>query len=254
MKYKIIYLFSLLLLLSACKSTKNITSVRMLSSKKVIKKHYKASFSKKTVQAKLKLRYTSEKMSKTIRLKLRIKKDEVIWMSATFLGIPIARLKITPNSVQYYEKIQQTYFDGDFSIINKTLGANLNFKHLQNLLLGEAIYDLSLKKHKIKIDKHAHLLTPKKQDDLMAIFFWINPTHYKLTQQKIEVEQPKGSLEISYPTYQKITDTYFPKKIHILASSKKQTTKLDLDFKTVVFDTDFRTPFSIPEGYTELKF
>ncbi len=225
----------------------------MLSAKKVIKAHYKASFDHNTVQAKIKARYSDANTSQSINIKLRIKKDEVIWMSGTFMGIPVAKVKITPNSVQYYEKIKNTYFDGDFSLVNKTLGMNLDFYQLQNILLGEAVFNLKEKKYSSQLDGQAHLLTPKKQLQLFDIFYWVNPLHYKLEKQRIENIDKGQYLTISYPEYQEVTHSFYPKKLNIKAVQKNKTTKIEMEFRSVSFDKDLKFPFEIPKGYKKIN-
>ena len=38
------------------------------------------------------------------------------------------KVKITPDRVQMYNKIDKTYFDGDFSLIKQLLGVDLIFQ------------------------------------------------------------------------------------------------------------------------------
>ena len=43
-------------------------------------------------------------------------------LTLKFFGIPMAKALITPTRVSYYEKINNTYFDGDYSILTKMIG------------------------------------------------------------------------------------------------------------------------------------
>ena len=54
----------------------------------------------------------------------------------------MVRLKITPEKVQMYNKIDRTYFDGDFNLIEDFLGVELSFTHIENLLFGHTIFQL----------------------------------------------------------------------------------------------------------------
>jgi hypothetical protein len=227
--------------------------MRSMSAKKVIRAHYKNTFDKETVQAKMKVHYSDAKQSQSLTIKLRMKKDEVIWMSGTFLGMPIAKVMITPTSVQFYEKIKHTYFSGDFSLINKVLGSDLDFKQLQNLLVGEAVFDLREGKYNSQPNQQRYLLTPRKQADLFQIFYWINSNHYKLDQQRIQNEDLEKYLTVSYLEYQKNEAIYFPKKTKIVATENNNTTTIDLDFKSLEFNKKTKFPFSIPEGYKRIE-
>ena len=138
------FILLIAIIVSSCKSKKMVTdnSVAALSTKKVINNHYNNTFDKKTVYARLNAKYKDKKTSAGITIKLRMEKDKTIWMSATKLGIPLAKLKITPSKVSYYEKLQKVYFEGDFSLLSKWLKTELDFDKVQNILLGQAVLNL----------------------------------------------------------------------------------------------------------------
>ncbi len=94
----------------------------------------------------------------------RMKKDDTIWMSGQLLGIPLAKVMITPNSVQFYEKITRTYFDGDFRLLSDLLGTPLDFQKVQNLLLGQTIYDLREERYQLTESARGYQLKPVEQE------------------------------------------------------------------------------------------
>lgn len=240
------------LLISSCKSTKPTISTMNHATVKLIEEYDNAIFSQETVQARIKLHYQDPKISQNITIKLRMKKDAVIWMSASFLGFPVAKAKITPNKVQYYEKIKKTYFDGDFSLLSQVLGRDINFEQLQNIFLGQSLLSLDTQ-FTSKTDGKSFMLTPNRQDDLFDVFYWINPTHYKLDKQEINATKEKQTLTIEYTDYQHISKEFFPKKMSIDAVQPKQTTHIDMDFRNVEFNKELKYTFVIPSGYKEIK-
>src|SRR5690606_11694734 len=88
--------------------------------------------------------YSDGKGSQGVTVSLRVKKDEVIWLSAP---LSVIKIMITPDRVQFYNKLDNTYFDGDFSYLEELLGTKLDFQMVQNLLLGQAILDLRDQKY-----------------------------------------------------------------------------------------------------------
>jgi outer membrane biogenesis lipoprotein LolB len=242
-----------IVLFSSCKTTKSTGStIKNYSAKKIIKAHQKAIFSQNTIQAKIKAHYQDDKNSQSLTIKLRIKKDEVIWMSGTFLGIPVAKVKITPTSVQYYEKLNKTYFSGDFSLISNALGFNLDFQQLQNILLGQAIFNLNSGKFKSHVNQESYLITPKNQQDLFDIYYWVNPLHFKLNKQEVKSLEQDEKLSIAYTDYQKVSGEYFPKIMEITAAQTKQITRLKMEYRSLVFNKKLTFPFSIPTGYKKI--
>ena len=54
-----------------------------------------------------------------------MEKDKTIWINAT-LGL--ARAIITPDKVRFYNRINNQYFEGDYTLISNLLGIELNLK------------------------------------------------------------------------------------------------------------------------------
>jgi len=252
---KIVYIFVLGLLITSCKTKKTVanSSIKSMSTKKIIKNHYSNSFDKKTVKARLKAKYKDKKNSQSVTVKLRLEKDKVIWMSGTILGIPLAKVMITPTRVSYYEKINKTYFDGDFSLLSKFLGTEVDFEKVQNLLLGQTILNLKNKRYIAEVDGNSYLVVPKKQETLFDILFWLSPTTFKVNKQEVRQPIKQKRFTVYYPEYQHISNEIFPKKIKISTVEKNNRTLLDLEYRSVEFDKKLSFPFNIPSGYKEIK-
>ena len=74
--------------------------------------------------------------TRTINAKIRLKKDSVIWLSASLFGIEGARAILTPDSVKILNRLEQTYIAAPFSYFQKKYNVPLNFSSLQNILVG----------------------------------------------------------------------------------------------------------------------
>lgn len=249
------YLLVGLLVISSCKSKKIITdgiAVEELSAKKVVKKHISENFNKNTIDAKLKVNYKNSKENVGFSVRMKIKKDEVIWLKGNKV-ISVFRAKITPKKVRFYSPYYKNYFEGDFSMLKKLLGADINFEQLQNMLLGQALTDIKQTKQKVKIAEKSYKLSPKNQPNLFDIFFFINPLHFKLNKQTLVNSFKNERLDISYPAYLKEEGTYFPEKININAKSTKKFTNIDILVRSVVFNTKLKMPFTIPKGYKKIE-
>lgn len=241
----------------SCKTKKNMIDANIIakniSARKVAKKHDLGSFDKKTVDAKLKVNFNNGKTNQGLSVQLKMKKDEVIYLRGTKL-ITVFKAKITPTSVSYYSPFAKNYFTGDFSMIKQLLGVEINFEQLQNLFLGQALQNLKEDKHEVDIVDNKYFLTPENQNILFDIFYTINPSYFKIDKQSIINSQKNLSLDIIYPSYNLINDIIFPSKINIIAKNTKRTTRIDFDYKTVVFDEDISMSFNIPSGYKRLEF
>ncbi len=66
-----------------------------------------------------------------------MQKDSVIWLSfSPALGLEVARLKITPDSIKFMNRLDRVYFEGDYQLLNNFLQTTIDFDILQSLLIG----------------------------------------------------------------------------------------------------------------------
>ncbi|MFD0992240.1 DUF4292 domain-containing protein [Tenacibaculum geojense] len=250
------YLFlGLLAVFISCKSSKNITDasgIKSMSARKVAKKHVAANFNKKTIDAKYKVTYKDNDESIGFSVKMSLKKDEVIWIKGTKL-ITVFKAKITPTKVSFYSPYKKNYFEGDFSMLKELLGTEVNFYQLQNMLLGQSIEDVKKSKQEMIIANKSYQLSPKKQPELFDIFYWINPTNFKLNKQSLVSIEKNQRLDVNYKNYVSKKGTLLPKELLISAKENSKTTQIKMDLRSVAINTNVAMSFKIPKGYKEIK-
>ncbi len=251
---KIVFTLLILISFTSCKTKKNTTTnnANAMLLTKVLDNYYDNSFKNKTVKASLKIKYKGDKKIPQVNASLRIEKDKVIWMSISKF-ITVGKLKITPNKVQFYNNIDQTYFDGDFSLLSNLLGTEVNFQQVQNILLGEAIYSLNKEEYQIQTEGNSYIFTPKQNDDRFNIFFWLDSQNFKAKKQEIRQNNGDKLLSIQFTEFEKVQKITFPKHLYILAKDSKKTSTINIDYKSIKLDLPLRYPFTIPEGYSEIQ-
>jgi len=251
-KYLLVFVF----VFTSCKTKSNLISTTIvaekISAKKVARKHVASNFAEKSVLAKLKANFNNGKLNQSFSVSLKIIKDEVIWLKGTKF-ITVFKAKITPTSIRYYSPYAKNYFEGDFSMLKKLLGADINFQQLQNLLLGQSLMNVKKQKQHVVITDNAYVLSPKSQAILYDVFFSVNPSHFKLDKQAIVHTTKNQRLDISYPSYTLVDDAVFPTEIQIKAKQPGAFTNIDFMLKSVQFNTDVDVSFSIPKGYKQIK-
>jgi Domain of unknown function (DUF4292) len=250
---KILSLVAIILMVS-CKSKAVLAesvATESSNSNKIIESHYNNKFDFSTLYIKAGARYEDDKNTQNVTAEIKIKKDEKILVSIRFLGITMAKALITPTSVSYYEKINGTYFEGDYTSLSQWLGTDLDFNKVQNLLIGQALDDLKKNKYTTTIvDKLYKLEDFSDKNTKKAYYF--ESENYLIKKQEIEQPLKDRMLQIKYPEYQKLSDKIVPLKFNIEANQKKGKTTIDIDYRTVTFNEEITFPFSIPEGYERI--
>lgn len=249
MKLKHFYI-AFIFVFTACGTAKIDTSKpEALSAKEVIKLHNHAMPDFETLAGRMQLAYETEDSGQRISVNFRIKKDEIIWAKASVLGITIAKVYITPKSVQYYETIGKTFFDGDFSLLSDWLGTDINFEQTQNILLGQSIFHLNTAQYSTTIFNNNFKIDPKKQPENFKHTLYLNPNNFKVVSASLA--QPKWDrlLTLQYDTYQKIGNQFYPTKISIVNTENKEQTKIEIIYRKIDLNENLNFPFEIPTGY-----
>jgi hypothetical protein len=221
-----------------------------LSAKNIIKSHYDNQLDFKTISGKMDIDYQDNNASQGFNVSLRMEKDRAIWISAP-LGV--VKAFITPNRVSFYNRLEGSYFDGDFSYLSQLLGTELDFDKVQNVLLGQAILDLRKDKYDATIANENYQLKPKKALELFKILFQIEPKNFKMGTQQIAQPEKGRLLDITYKNYQEIDKKIIPNEIDIAATMDNNQSLIAIAYKNIEFNRSLKFPYDIPKGFKEIK-
>lgn len=251
--FRIVFALAILLFATSCKSTQSIVAAGKasdkLSAKQVIKQHQKNDADFKTMQARVRIDLIQGGKEQGATFNLRIEKDKTIWLSAP-LGL--ARMMITPEKVRFYNKQDNQYFDGDYKLLSDFVGVDLDFMKVQNILLGQAIFDLKDEPHTVSVNENSYALQPKDQSALFELFYLINPSHFKMDSLQLFQQLKKRILQVDYKSYQEVKKQILPKDIRIIAVEDSDEVAITMEFKSLTLNEDVRFPFRIPAGYKEI--
>ncbi|MFL1010633.1 DUF4292 domain-containing protein [Flavisericum labens] len=236
-----------------CKSAKTVGSGEAnynLSTKQLVKNNAKQAAEFKTLQSRLKITYSEGGKSQTHSVNFRAKKDEALWINASF---SLLRALVTPEKVSFYNKLDKTYFDGDYKYLSDLLGTELDFHKVQNLLLGETIYNLKEGNYNASVSEGAYVVQPKTQRDLFEIFFLLSPSNFKVASQQITQPKEMRHLQIDYLSYQDVEKQILPERIKVMAVEANEEMSINLEFKSITLNEDLRFPFKIPLGFKAIQ-
>lgn len=252
--HRCVILVFLAVIVFGCRSTKTISSGENnlnLSAKQLIKENAKNKPAFKTLAARVKLEIFQNNKTDKYTVNMRMEKDKKILLMST--PISVIKALITPEKISFYNKLDNTYFEGDFKYLSKLLGTDIDFEKLQNLLLGEALFGLKNESLKLSVNEQEYVLQPKKQNPLFELFYLISPSHFKITSQQLSQPQEQRHLQIDYKSYQEVGKQIVPENIKVIAVEASEEFILDMEYKGVSLNEKLRFPFKIPSGFKEIK-
>jgi len=221
-------------------------------------------FQFKTFSAKFNIEYSAGKKFYEFKGQVRIVKDSVIWITfGQDLGIEIARLLITQDSVKFVDRINKKYFIGDYAFVNNFLNTNIDFGILESIVLGNDFEYYEKAKFKASIDGgeyHLNTLGRSKlkkyvrnSADDERIFLqsmWLDPETFKITRINIkELTQNSKKLTAYYSNFEEINGRLFPFRLDYEVAAEKPI-DVRVKYSRIELNESLKFPFKIPSKYT----
>lgn len=253
------YYILLIVFLVSCKSkavlvdsnsVKPVMDENAVTSEKIIENHYNTKSDFSTLYIRSGAKYRDGKQSQNVSAEIKIKKDEKILVSIRFIGITMAKALITPKEVKYYEKINGTYFEGDYASLSEWLGTDLDFNKIQNMLVGKPIDDLTQQKYVYELTNKFYRLNAVEDKTEKSFFF--EAKNYLLKKQEIVQPEKERAFTVTYPDFQDFSTAILPATIQINAMQKKGKTEISIEYNSVTFNEDLSFPYSVPDGYERI--
>lgn len=230
----------------------NSTDMNSMSAERIIKNHYANKNDFKTLYIKSNVKYSDDKQNQNLTAEIKIKKDEQILVSIRFLGITMAKALITPSSVSYYEKMGGTYFEGDFSKLSQWLGTDLDYNKVQNILIGQAMDDLTKGNYQDSLIDQVYRLENTSKNNTKKYFFF-DKDNFLLNKQEIAQIAENRKIEVSYSDYKMYNESQIPSDIAINAEQDKGKTEINLGYSTITMNEELTFPYSVPSGYKRIS-
>jgi len=219
------------------------------------------------LNAKFSIQYQQGRKTTNLRGQLRIQKDSITWISfSPALGIEAARIMMTNDSVKFINRLNKTYFTGEYHLLAEILNTTIDYSILQAMIIGNDITQYDVNKYKASIDGGLYRITILERKKIKKYLrssdenprvliqnIWLDPDNFKIKRVELkELGEDNKKLSVVYSDYTDIDGRYFPKHLLINISSQKPIT-INVDFQKVVMDTPLKFPFSISRKYKELE-
>lgn len=186
-----------------------------------------------------------------VSMTVRMKKDEVIWVSITAIaGIEVARAMITPDSVKLMNKLQGTYINQPFNYLHRYSSKQLDFKLLQSIFAGNTIADFMVERSALELENGVWVLSGEKRDLGYKVLF---NTLLKVTENNLNDLKSGQALKVVYGDYQDMSEALFPTSVKISSMAGSQRINLDIDFSKTERNLPVEFPFNVPKKYEVLN-
>jgi len=259
----------LLLFVFSCKQTERAkrSSLEGKKTEYLLQQLSQNEFKFKTLSAKSSIELEEKGKKTSFKANIRMRNDSAIWISITpLLGIEMARVLITKDTVKVINRLNKEYFIGDYGYINEKFNVELEFELLQSLMLGNAIPFEADEKLKFATDKERYYLgnlkkrKAKKADDKPkkierekeeVVSLWLNQSTFKLEDFLYSDLTADRFILGEYREHFLVEEQLFPKKLKFEFQSKNPAI-VKIDYSRVSLDEPMKFSFNISSKYEQV--
>lgn len=207
----------------------------------------------KYLSVKAKVKVESEELNQNFTLNMRIKKDEIIWLSASYI-IEGLRCYITPDSVKVIDRLKKNYYTFTFEELSRQFKTKVNFQILQSVLLGTLP----------KVNDATFTLEPGNEECKLTFsnsFFvlsnFIRNDIHKLNKLVLVENATNNEMVINYSDFKENDKNIFPFQITTKITENKEgmkkTSSIDLEYKKIKTSKQaIEFPFTVSDRYEKL--
>jgi hypothetical protein len=179
--------------------------------------------------------------NQNVSMHLKMKKDSVLWAKFSLFGLGVTVL-IDQDSFFLVNNLSKEYMKYDNSYMNEYLGFKAELGQIQNLLVGNALFDSSL------YNLNTRDVSFKANEGIATNILSINELFRTLTSS-VATRDTTQYADIQYGAYGGETEPLLPKIVNI--HLRKGTIKQDpvLNYQVVSTDRIATFPFKVPNGY-----
>lgn len=218
----------------------------------------------------------TEESSNNFKAIMRMERDSFIWVSLTApLGIEVARLLLTPDSIKFINSHEKKYFLSDYTYFEEKFGVELGFECIQKMLANqffnfESCVSSEQKTKRYKFDKKGNnyllytleeralnrkmkKLYKKRQKNkeysLILQQIEIDPDCFRPCKVSIEDVEEGMGISINYKDFKDFEGKLFPDKLFFKLFSGAKMITVGITCSRLEFDIPVEPSFRISSKY-----
>ena len=257
--------FLIVLLMTACHSTKNLVEGASVQGVAKVENAYKNKIVNngqraQCVTARMNLDLDAFGKSVSVGGQLRMKRDEVVQMSLSLLGFEVGRMEFTPSHVLIVDRVNKQYVRAAYHDVSFLQTANLDFYALQSLFWNELFIpgEREVKSHLDRFrynDEGSHVLLSLEDTPKLKYQFLTQSDPGILSRVSVagKGSEDRGQLEWTYDGFVELDGRLFPSVMSCKVKGLDKNIGLSLQLNRLNNNDSWSTETKISSRYTERK-
>lgn len=223
---------------------------------------------------------------KSFKAQVRSVRDSAAWISVVpALGIEVARVLLTPDSLKTLDKLHDQYFVGDTAAAKKRFGMQPSLSLFQQALLGKPIGIAPQEKYRSDREEGLYVLTSKEkrrfvraaedmspgdtlardrdmgerrlertlrraeEREAVVYRYWVEPDSFFVSRVQIVDLVRDQTADVRYEERGGAEQGFLPTRIHITLSEPGRMASGTLEISRIDLEGPLQLNFKIPEKY-----
>ena len=203
------------------------------------------------LQGKARINYNDGKSDREVKANIRVRKDSVIWMTLSVIGVQGGKALINKDSITIVSTVDKEYFVFDYNELSERFNFKIDYQVVQAAFLGNLILPRS---NQDKVERHTSYDLLEQRNGTVLIKNFINASISKIERVELTEEDTKNSIVLNYTNFQAIEDKIFPYNgvINLYYKTPGGVINNVITFeynKAEVGGKELKFPFNIPRKY-----
>jgi hypothetical protein len=202
-------------------------------------------------QGKARMILRDESKEREVKANIRIRKDSVIWMTFSVIGVQGGKALIDKDSITIVSTVDKEYFVFEYPELSKRFNFEINYDVVQSAMLGNLLMD---RQDADEVEQLSSSFLLKQHAGTVDVMNYVNAASMKVEKVELKENDTNNSLVIDYSNFQPVGNKVFPYNGHITLLYKAITGLLNTTIifeysKAEVGDKELKFPFNIPKKY-----
>jgi len=199
------------------------------------------------------LRLQDEKRDVEVKAHIRVRKDSVIWMTFSVLGVQGGKALINHDSITIINTVQKEYYVFEYAALASRFGFPVTYNVIQAAMLGNL---LQKKSNTDEVTDDGTFDFIRQQTGNLVIMSSVNRANHKVEKVELRQADTSNQLDLLYSNFQPLGEKQFPYQgqvnigYKVTGSAQTANTRISFEYvKAEVGDRQLNFPFNIPKRY-----
>ena len=203
------------------------------------------------LHGKARLVFKGEKKEQEVKATIRIRKDSVIWMTFTVIGVQGGKALINKDSITIVSTVDKEYYVFDYEELSKRFNFKVDYSVLEAAMLGNLI---KINNAENEISQEGDRDKMVQKEGSITVKSLINPILKKIEYVELVEATTNNMLKVEYSNFQPLGDKNFAYNGVVNVFYKTATgiinNTISIEYnKAEVGDKELKFPFKIPQRY-----